>query len=199
MGTIAANVELLNGMTVEQLDELLTDTISLNLGTIFNNASILGISGLGILGITTGLIGNFLYSQYLTTQIKELSKMSNSNITEQKKASVIDEIKQKAIDTLYEFNISLRSLNDINGYINSNITTPQTIPSLITSNLYLNTGNITGINTINATTGIFGTFATTNNTNVGLPTKSAFGGIGDKIIINWNINNISIIYWNEYK
>jgi hypothetical protein len=47
----------------------------------------------------------------------------------------------------------------------------------------LNSGNITGVNTINGSTGIYGTLATTKNTNLGFPTKLAFGGIGDKIIL----------------
>lgn len=149
LGVLAENVELLNGVTVEELDELLTYTTSLNLGTIFNNASILGISGLGLLGIILGLFGNILYSQYLTGQIKEMSKMTNSNITEAQKEAAIDTIKQKAIETLYEFNISFRSLNDINGCINSNIINQQYIPSLRCDNLDLNTGNISNINGIN--------------------------------------------------
>ena len=149
LGTVAANVELLNGMTVEQLDTMLSETIAFGLGNIFNNASILGISGLGILGIVTGLIGNILYSQYLTTQLKELSKMTNSNIPEAQKTLVMDTIKQKAIDTLNEFNISFRSLNDINGSINCNILTQQYISNLKCDNLDLNTGNISGINYVN--------------------------------------------------
>ncbi len=42
---------------------------------------------------------------------------------------------------------------------------------------------ITGDTTLNGTTGIFGTLATTNNTNVGAPTPTVLGGTGDKIII----------------
>ena len=70
------------------------------------------------------------------------------------------------------------------GFINSNITTQQLIPSLRTSNLNLIAGNITSVNTINATTGIYGTLTTTNNTNLGIPTIGNFGGIGDKIILS---------------
>ena len=84
---------------------------------------------------------------------------------------------------LIDMTVNYYNLGLIQGFINSNITTQQTIPSLSTSSLYLNNGNISSINTINASTGIYGTLATTNNTNLGLPTKSAFGGIGDKIIL----------------
>ena len=44
-------------------------------------------------------------------------------------------------------------------------------------------GQITGISTLNASTGIFGNISTTNNTNVGNVGIGTFGGIGDKIII----------------
>ena len=84
---------------------------------------------------------------------------------------------------LIDMTVNYYNLGLIQGFINSNITTQQTIPSLLTSSLNLNSGNITSVNTINATTGIYGTLATTNNTNLGLPTKSSFGGIGDKIIL----------------
>jgi hypothetical protein len=45
------------------------------------------------------------------------------------------------------------------------------------------TGQITGVTTLNGTTGIFGTLATTNNTNTALPATGPFGGNGDKIIL----------------
>jgi len=51
------------------------------------------------------------------------------------------------------------------------------------SSLNLNAGNITNLNTINGTTGIFGSISTTNNTNEAIPSTSFFGGLGDKIII----------------
>lgn len=43
-------------------------------------------------------------------------------------------------------------------------------------------GQITGVSTLNATTGIFGTLSTTNNTNVSGPGIGTYGGIGDKLI-----------------
>jgi len=45
------------------------------------------------------------------------------------------------------------------------------------------TGQITGITTLNGTTGIFGTIATTNNTNQAIPALGVAGGVGDKYII----------------
>jgi hypothetical protein len=142
LGALAANVEILNGMTIEELDTIINEAASLNLGNIFNNASILGISALGVLGIITSILANLLYDQYLTAQLKELAKMNNPNITEAEKTAYMEQIKQVAIDNLNEFNIHLRSLNDANGYINSNNQDIQYIPNLSTSNLYINTGNL---------------------------------------------------------
>ncbi len=45
------------------------------------------------------------------------------------------------------------------------------------------TGQVTGITTLNGTTGIFGTMATTNNTNVGAPSLEIYGGTGDRLIL----------------
>ena len=140
-------------------------TASLGWGHIFNNASILWISGIGVSAIIAGLFGSIVYNQYLTGQLKELSKMNNSNIPEEQTNTCIEQIKQQAIDHLYQFNIELRSLNDINGIINCNITTQQYIPSFKCDNLNLNYCNINHIGTLNATPGIFGSISTTNNTN----------------------------------
>jgi hypothetical protein len=86
---------------------------------------------------------------------------------------------------LYDFNSNLSNLVLIQGFINSNITTQQKIPSLSTSSLnILNSGNITGVNTINASTGIFKSISTTNGGSVSIPETGFFGGLGDKIILS---------------
>ena len=45
------------------------------------------------------------------------------------------------------------------------------------------TGQITGVTTLNGTTGIFGTISTTNNTNLNTPQLGVYGGTGDKLIL----------------
>jgi hypothetical protein len=72
----------------------------------------------------------------LTAQLKMLAKMKNPNITEAEKAAYMEQIKLEAINNLNEFNVHIRSLNDANGYINSNIQDIQYIPNLSTSILY---------------------------------------------------------------
>ena len=150
MGAIAANVELLNGMTVEEIDTIINDTQNMNLGAIFNNASILGISGLGLLGILSGVTAGILYNNYITAQLKELEKMNNPNITETQKNNYIQDLKNIAIDNYTELNTYISNLSIAQGFINSNIATQQYIKNLKCDNLNLNTGNITNINYINA-------------------------------------------------
>ena len=93
-------------------------------------------------------------------------------------------------------NVGISSLSpttklDVNGSIKS---TSLTTPSIIyngteLSNAYLKlsggtmSGQITGITTLSATTGYFGTLATTNNTNVGAVGIGTYGGTGDKLIL----------------
>lgn len=150
LGALATNVSLLNGMTVDDLNQMLNDVEAVGLGQVFNNASILGISGTAVIATVAGVLGNIQYQNYVVGQLKEVQKMNNSNITDQQKQDTIEQLQQLGIDTLNSFNISLRSLNDQNGYINCNITDQQYISNLKCDNLNLNTGNIANINGINA-------------------------------------------------
>ena len=150
LGQLAANVELLNGVTVSGLNDIINDALTLNLGSVFNNASIIGITSLGILSFISSLAANILYNNYLTSQIKELQQMNNPNISEEQKTEKINQLKQKAIENLTELNYNFRSLTDLNGYINSNILSEQYISNLKCDYLNLNTGNITNINGITA-------------------------------------------------
>jgi hypothetical protein len=152
LGALAANVVLLNDMSVEELNQILSDVEAVGLGQVFNNASIMGISGTSILATVAGAFGYILYENYIAGQLKELQKMNNPNITEQQKQDAIQQLQQLGIQTLNSFNISLRSLNDLNGYINSNIQTQQYISSLKTDYLYVNSGNINGIDINNLKT-----------------------------------------------
>jgi hypothetical protein len=56
-------------------------------------------------------------------------------------------------------------------------------------------GQITGMSTLSGTTGLFGTVATTNNTNVGLPSVGIAGGTGDKLIFWAGTGNSYRIHW----
>ena len=145
LGAVAANVEILNGMTFTEIETMINDTASMNLGDIFNNASKLGISGAGILGIVAGISADIMYNTYLTGQIKELQKMNNSNITEIQKNNYIGVLKQSGIDNYRSLNNLFSNLNTSNGFINSNITTPQFISSISTNEIKLNNISLSNV------------------------------------------------------
>jgi hypothetical protein len=81
----------------------------------------------------------------------------------------------------------IRNINTIS--LNQSLISYNNITDRPDLNLYLlksggtMTGQITGITTLNGTTGIFGTIATTNNTNQAIPSLGVAGGVGDKYII----------------
>lgn len=73
------------------------------------------------------------------------------------------------------------------GYINASTNLRENGINISSKYLLLSggsmTGQITGVTTLNATTGIFGTLQTTNNINVAAPSLGVAGGIGDKLIL----------------
>ena len=73
------------------------------------------------------------------------------------------------------------------GYINASTNLRENGVNISSKYLLLSggsmTGQITGVTTLNGTTGIFGTLQTTNNTNVAAPSLGIAGGIGDKFIL----------------
>jgi len=145
-------------------------------------AFFLGIGGIA-LSYIYGISQAQSHNDYISTVLNGAIS-SNLNFTTEQKRVLYDSntisMMSNYIDQLeYTSNMTLSQ-----GFINKYDITSQLIPSLNTSNINLNYGNITGVGTINATTGIFYNLTTTNNTNIGLPTKGNFGGIGDKIILS---------------
>jgi hypothetical protein len=148
LGTLATNVELLNGTTVEGLEAIITDAVAGGYGDIFNNTAILGISGFTVVGLVSTITGGIMYEQYITAQLKELLQLNNSNVTQTQKDGFIQQLKTAAIDNLYRINSNLRNLNTENGFVNSNISSTQFINNLKVNTLDVNNGNITNINGI---------------------------------------------------
>jgi len=73
------------------------------------------------------------------------------------------------------------------GYINASTNLRENGVNLSSKYLLLSggnmTGQITGVTTLNGTTGIFGTLQTTNNINQGFPSVGINGGNGDRLIL----------------
>lgn len=141
VGTLATNVELLNGMSVEELDNMLTTLQQQGTFNVFNNASIMGLSASTVIGIAASVIGSILYNNNIQAQTAILDKMNNPNITETKKRDLITQTSNISIQNLYTFNSNMSNLNVLNGFINSNILTSQLIPNISTNNIDVN-GNV---------------------------------------------------------
>jgi len=164
---------------------------------ITQNPVISAFLGYGFAGVSVvyGLLQNGSLHQYynytLENAIKNNSNLSASTITELTNLNQNTFVARNLIDMCQNY----YQLGIIQGFINSNITTAQTIPSISTSSIYLNNGNINGVSSINASTGTFGGVSTTNNNSVGSPTIGNFGGNGDKIIFV----KLSLFDWNKYR
>ena len=148
LGSLATNVELLNSTTVEGLNAIITDAVADGYGNIFNNTTILGITGFTVVGLVATISDGIVYEQYITAQLKELLKLNNSNVTQTQKDGLIQQLKTAAIDNLYRINSNLRNLNTENGFVNSNISSTQFINNLKVNTLDANFGVINNINNI---------------------------------------------------
>jgi len=178
--------------------------LQLNSGvdTITNNAEATAAvagSAAGLLGVgaTTGVVGSAVaagdYSSvslaagaaaffsvfgYLSYQTQVSCNLSNLGFSNQ-----FSNVNSNISNANLLLASNLYSISRAQGFINCNILSQQYINDLKVSSLNLNGCNITNLNTINGTTGIFGSISTTNNANEAIPSVSNFGGLGDKIII----------------
>jgi hypothetical protein len=182
------------------------DVVNLQLasgtGTITNEAEATAAaiaSGAGLLGLgaTTGAVGTaiaggdygsvavgagagalFSVLGYLSYQAQVGCNLSNLGFSNQ-----FSNVNSNMSNANLLLASNLYSISRAQGFINCNILSQQFVNNLKVSSLNLNAGNITNLNTINGTTGIFGSISTTNNGNEAIPSTNSFGGIGDKIII----------------
>jgi len=154
VGAIAVNVQMLNGWNADQVQDLITDIGSHGYFDIFSTASIMGISAVGIIGIVSSWSAGVLYNDYLRAQYEQLQEMNNPNVSSAQKETHLTTIRELATSNLSNINSNLSNLIILDGFINSNITTAQTIPNIKTSNITINnTGSATYslINFSNAT------------------------------------------------
>jgi hypothetical protein len=97
---------------------------------------------------------------------------------------VSDSITYKGIELSNLLNNTSNYINHLSSSTNTNfINTSNYISSKflpLTGGIM--SGQITGITTVNASTGIYGTNSTTNNTNKAIPSVGNFCGLGDKIV-----------------
>lgn len=127
-----------------------------------------------------GVAGGALFSVlgYLSYQAQVGCNLSNLGFSNQ-----FSNVNSNMSNANLLLTSNLYSISRGQGFINCNILSQQFVNDLKVSSLNLNNGNLTNLNTINGITGIFGSISTTNNANEAIPSKTNFGGLGDKIII----------------
>jgi len=150
----------------------------------------IGSGSIGV-GIVYGIYQNLSMDSFLN-RVVEKNIRRNRYLSNEK----IGELLQLNSNVLITSNLIDMAVNFYNltltqGYINSNVLTQQFIPSLKTNSLNLNTGQITGISTLNTNAILTSTLATVNTGNIAPPSVGNYGGIGDKIILG---NGTSTIY-----
>jgi hypothetical protein len=118
---------------------------------IANNPAISFVVGLGGIAFAAfaSAIGNLSYAEHTLSQIT--SNINNmSGITETRRTELLEETRIEQIQSLIDYTSNIYNAIVFQGFINSNITEQQYIPSLKCDTLNLNTGNITNINGITA-------------------------------------------------
>jgi hypothetical protein len=135
-----------NTSYIARIQTNITNLILQNPATVFFTGS-----GGVALGIIYGIAQNVSFNNYLNSLTKSIDK--NSNLTQQEKQNLKDNITSNL-----KFEVDVKkaelqyNLGLVQGFINSNITTTQTIRTLATETLYVNSGNINGIDINNLKT-----------------------------------------------
>ncbi len=185
---------LIEGAGFPQLNqtygELMT-TINTRANFGFNNAIYNGVAFSVATGVAGGLISygsSYFYYQYASNAIYQ-----NQNISSTQKRSIYESFSNLEYQTYSNYNNTLSNLNIINGFVNTNITTTQTIPKITTNEITYNGVEIT------TTLGNYllkggGTLSGRINFNYGGGNVSVpvAGGQGNGERINLNTNGITI-------
>jgi hypothetical protein len=167
---ITASQGFINTYNTNQqtIPSLLTSSLNLNSGNI---------TQINTINSTTGIFGSISTTNNTNEAIPSLGNFGGIG---DKMIIKAGSLTTYPYSIGYETNALWMSSEDNTNFYNKGI---KTLSLTSDNNIEINNGNITGINTINATTSIFGTVSTTNNTNEAIPSLGNFGGIGDKMII----------------
>ena len=136
--------------TLTGLPQYIRNGINIATGIITNNP--LTTSFLGATGAVFYFLANKIYEQEYKNRSLGLLYSNVSNmigITETKRNELFSNIGDEKIRSLINITSNEYNINLIQGFINSNITTQQYISNLKCDNLYLNNGNVSGINYVN--------------------------------------------------
>lgn len=205
-GLVAATGAHLSGITAGQLTKERFAEITLAASKVvkynrFNEvAVVLGITGLGVAGITYSVFNGIRYDNITNNILYDLSNLDlnvYSNITSNEKYSALSNLKNDTNSNIIETNNNLISLNILNGFINSNIQTQQYINSLNTIDFRIDNINISNIY-------VASNVLSNINLNDGFINSNTFGEqyinnlkCNNLTLNNGNISNINGISTNE--
>jgi hypothetical protein len=160
----------------------------------------LGITGLGVAGITASVMNGVAYDTSVRNILYDLSNLDlnvYSNITSNQKYTALSNLKIDANLNIIETNSNFSNLNILNGFTNSNIITQQYLNAINTNELKLNQTNIFNIfvasnvlSNININQGFLNSNITNQQYISNLKTDNLF-------LNNGNISNINGISTNE--
>jgi len=148
------------------------------IGNTVNKFAQYGVVAAGIGAV--GAIFGFLYNDRMSNMAYKIES-SNFQITAGDRSNLI--YKADSQNALYanQYILNTSNLNIVQGFINSNITTSQFIPSLNTNAITFNGYNISNIFLPRTGGSLYGSIAIDRST-IGIPSIGYFGGIGDRII-----------------
>ena len=135
-----------NTARIDFLNDAIT-SILYNISVNPQTAFFLGVGGVAF-GFAVGFIQNQGYLNTISARIDE-KLSSNTVITPARRAAVLESNAADIRNTYTELCSNMYNFSLAQGFINSNIQTPQYISSIKCDNLDLNTGNISGINYVN--------------------------------------------------
>jgi hypothetical protein len=138
-----------------------------------------GVGGT-LVGIFYGIIQNSYAIQFLeTTVMSQIS--SNVNLTPQEKEQAKYDVNALTLQYLAEMMYTQHHINRRQGFINSNETEPQNIPSINTSNIVLNGTNVNNIFLSQNGGSMYNSLVFQKNTS-GNPVPGFFDGPGSRVI-----------------
>jgi len=142
---------------------------------------------IGVAGSALSYVGAYIQYTHARNAIFN-SNTCNANITEQQRRSTYYSISNYEVEAYSNYNITLSNLNVINGFINTNITTSQTIPKITTNEITYNGVEIsTTLNNYLQKAGgtMTGRLNFNYGANFGTPVGGG-GGSGERINLNTN-------------
>jgi hypothetical protein len=161
---------------------------------ISNNPAISFVVGLGGIAFAAiaSAIGNLSYAEHTLSQITS-NIINMSGITETRRTELLEETRIEQIQSLIDYTSNIYNMTLAQGFINSNVSTQQTIPKLKSNEIKLNNKTITKFSLdaledwIRTPNGIYYDITNGNLGISGTPTLNDFLVVGGQTTIQGDI------------